>query len=171
LNVYLSRLIVWFPPCHFFNFFFFCAWDTHHAFTLCTANWIRLIDIPVASCQAFCTYPSARIVRLRLSYVSSIASIYRRIKSGVGRVNRFGRWKIYRVARCSQEDDPFLVRGCVLQRAKITSSLSADINLFGRGIRDQVDLAYFVQFGGFCFPSPLPPPPPPPRPLLAYTYT
>jgi len=51
------------------------------------------------------------------------------------------------------EQPSLLVRGCVLRRAKITSSLSADINLFGREIRDQVDLAYFVRFGGFCLLS------------------
>jgi len=39
-----------------------------------------------------------------------------------------------------------LVRGCEPRRAKITSSLSACINLCGRGMRDQVDPAYFVCF-------------------------
>lgn len=72
-------------------------------------------------------YILIRIVRLRLSYVSSLSSIYRRIKSGVGR-----EWMgsmMEDLSRRSQERDPLLVRGCVLRRAKITSSLSISISL------------------------------------------
>ena len=94
-------------------------------------------------------------VHLRLFYVPSIASIYQRIKSDAGRVDRIGNGRF--IASPAASRRATLVRGCVLRRAKITSSLAADINLFGREIRDQVDLAYFVRFGGFCLLSLLSP--------------